>query len=660
MAAPSVVTKMSKVDKKLKKKQMKFRDMLEKNEGIQISETPTKILCVHNGGLDNSVSREEISTALYTNGSLIDVIMLPKKPYSFVCYKTAEDATKSFTEYNGLEMPPDGKRKHSVILYLSYVNKVPSDLLPCKDLPPGLIVLENFVSEAEENQLISSLHWQNDNQLKHREVMHYGYEFRYDINDVDADDPLPQSIPVKCNEILQKALQTGYVKHLPDQLTVNKYVQGQGIPPHVDTPSAFEDGIMSLSLLSQIVMEFSHPEGQQISVLLPRHSLLIMTGESRYLWSHGITPRKSDIITKADGLDLVMRETRVSFTFRKIIHPKDRIGRTIPFQTSDLSIMLPKCQTDAEKLENSHVQQVYEEIADHFSGTRHTPWPKISQFIKDMPVGSLMADIGCGNGKYLGLNQSVYEVGSDRSVNLSEICHQRSHEVYVGDVLHIPLRSCSFDFCICIAVIHHMSTQERREAAIIELLRILRSGGKLLIYVWAMEQERHKIKSKYLKESKLHNTDKDHSLNSHGNCSDQFKSGASASKENLNRGDSQFINRKTENDSNPELTCDSQSDKKDSLDCTDRKRTEETNGSQADNKTNCCLTVHKNRTYFQQQDVLVPWERKDQDNNTTSFHRYYHVFKEGELEEMCGRISGCCVLEKYYDQGNWAVIVLKQ
>lgn len=43
MAAPSATTKMSKVDKKLKKKQMKFRDMLEKNEGIQITETPTKV-----------------------------------------------------------------------------------------------------------------------------------------------------------------------------------------------------------------------------------------------------------------------------------------------------------------------------------------------------------------------------------------------------------------------------------------------------------------------------------------------------------------------------------------------------------------------------------------------------------------------------------------
>lgn len=205
-----------------------------------------------------------------------------------------------------------------------------------------------------------------------------------------------------------------------------------------------------------------------------------------------------------------------------------------------------------------------------------------------------------------------------------------------------------------------VTLQERREAAIIELLRILRSGGKLLIYVWAMEQERHKIKSKYLKESKLHNTYKDQSLCSNVNCSDKLTSEESASKENTQQGDSQVMNHKSENDSNSKLACDSQSNKKDSLDSSDRKGTEETIVSQADNKSNCCLTVHKNRTYFQQQDVLVPWERKDQDNNTTSFHRYYHVFKEGELEEMCGRISGCHVLEKYYDQGNWAVIVQKQ
>ena len=42
--------------------------------------------------------------------------------------------------------------------------------------------------------------------------------------------------------------------------------------------------------------------------------------------------------------------------------------------------------------------------------------------------------------------------------------------------------------CICIAVIHHLSTPARRLAAIEELSRIVRPGGRILISVWALEQ----------------------------------------------------------------------------------------------------------------------------------------------------------------------------
>ena len=39
-------------------------------------------------------------------------------------------------------------------------------------------------------------------------------------------------------------------------------------------------------------------------------------------------------------------------------------------------------------------------------------------------------------------------------------------------------------------------------AALQELVRLLRPGGKALIYVWAMEQEYNKKKSKYLRENR--------------------------------------------------------------------------------------------------------------------------------------------------------------
>lgn len=42
-------------------------------------------------------------------------------------------------------------------------------------------------------------------------------------------------------------------------------------------------------------------------------------------------------------------------------------------------------------------------------------------------------------------------------------------------------------------VIHHLSTKERRIRAIKEMTRTLRVGGRIMIYVWAMEQKRRKF-----------------------------------------------------------------------------------------------------------------------------------------------------------------------
>ncbi|KAJ3047465.1 tRNA methyltransferase, has a role in tRNA modification [Rhizophlyctis rosea] len=140
-------------------------------------------------------------------------------------------------------------------------------------------------------------------------------------------------------------------------------------------------------------------------------------------------------------------------------------------------------------LEQTHVHNVYNVIADHFSATRYKPWPVVDTFLKDLEIGSIGADVGCGNGKYLGVNQQVVTVGSDRSDKLIAICRDRGFEAMVCDNLSLPYRESSFDFVLSIAVIHHFSSPERRIEAINELLRILRPGGKVLIFVWAMEQK---------------------------------------------------------------------------------------------------------------------------------------------------------------------------
>lgn len=69
------------------------------------------------------------------------------------------------------------------------------------------------------------------------------------------------------------------------------------------------------------------------------------------------------------------------------------------------------------------------------------------------------------------------------------------HSAIVADSLNLPHPNGFFDFAISIAVVHHLSTPERRVKAVHSILQTLkpprddREGGKALIYVWALEQK---------------------------------------------------------------------------------------------------------------------------------------------------------------------------
>ena len=62
-------------------------------------------------------------------------------------------------------------------------------------------------------------------------------------------------------------------------------------------------------------------------------------------------------------------------------------------------------------IERDHVHSVYDTIADHWDGTRYAPWPRVVEFIQSLKPGALIADVGCGNGKYM---QSTYIGRNDR------------------------------------------------------------------------------------------------------------------------------------------------------------------------------------------------------------------------------------------------------
>jgi len=151
----------------------------------------------------------------------------------------------------------------------------------------------------------------------------------------------------------------------------------------------------------------------------------------------------------------------------------------------------PMTAVAPETYEEQHVHAVYEQIASHFSSTRYKPWPIVESFLQGLPAGAVGLDVGCGNGKYLTVNKDVFIVGSDRSSNLVQIAAKHEpHAAIIADTLALPHQAGRFDFAISIAVVHHLSTPERRREAIQGILECLRKGdGKALVYVWALEQK---------------------------------------------------------------------------------------------------------------------------------------------------------------------------
>ncbi|XP_069131119.1 uncharacterized protein [Argopecten irradians] len=147
----------------------------------------------------------------------------------------------------------------------------------------------------------------------------------------------------------------------------------------------------------------------------------------------------------------------------------------------------------SENLEQDHVYSVYDQIAPCFSEISQKAWPNVRRFLKRLQPGSLVADIGCGNGRYLHINKHIFKIGLDICCPLVEAASKKGHEVLVADNLRLPFRSGMFDAVISVGVIHHFSTTERRIEAVRELTRILRPGGKMMLYVWAYEQKRRRF-----------------------------------------------------------------------------------------------------------------------------------------------------------------------
>ena len=79
----------------------------------------------------------------------------------------------------------------------------------------------------------------------------------------------------------------------------------------------------------------------------------------------------------------------------------------------------------------AYVHDVYEQISSHISvDTRYRgAWPRVKQFVQELEPGSIVCDVGCGNGKYLNINPDIFVVGSDRCMSLTQTAREKDLEV---------------------------------------------------------------------------------------------------------------------------------------------------------------------------------------------------------------------------------------
>ena len=148
------------------------------------------------------------------------------------------------------------------------------------------------------------------------------------------------------------------------------------------------------------------------------------------------------------------------------------------------------------------IKEVYNNISNEFDHSRFSVWSGVRNFLDTLQPNSLNADIGCGNGKNMLYRKDIKFEGYDISDEFIKICQNKDLYVKEGNILNLDILDNYYDNCISIAVIHHLKTVEDRLKAISELLRITKSGGRILIFVWAMEQPEDS-KRKFTKSDEL-------------------------------------------------------------------------------------------------------------------------------------------------------------
>lgn len=150
-------------------------------------------------------------------------------------------------------------------------------------------------------------------------------------------------------------------------------------------------------------------------------------------------------------------------------------------------------------------QKVWENIAASWHSFRQRPNPKIALVIKKLAdkwkPGKIL-DVGCGNCRNL-LPFAFDDFdcyGIDFSKNMLKAAEQftKKHDMSVklqqSSATKLPFATNSFDYVLCLSMLHHLNAEERLKA-LKEIKRVVRRNGKVIFSVWNKLQLKFFFKS---------------------------------------------------------------------------------------------------------------------------------------------------------------------
>ncbi len=159
-----------------------------------------------------------------------------------------------------------------------------------------------------------------------------------------------------------------------------------------------------------------------------------------------------------------------------------------------------KLKKEIEELVNQ--QKVWDAISTSWDSFRRKPFPEIVEKCSLSWKPGKILDIGCGNCRNLiPFSQKGFECyGIDFSKGMlkeaEKFCAKNNCKAVLkyARAEKLPFSNSSFDYCMCVASLHHVDDYKKREKALNEIFRVLKTNGKALITCWNKVQIRFLLK----------------------------------------------------------------------------------------------------------------------------------------------------------------------